>query len=58
MPTTRTFEIPQPWRDFLRDLDQQASETVSLHCFGGFVILQAEGERNVDRDDHFDRLSV
>jgi hypothetical protein len=58
MPTTQTSEVPPPWRDFLRDLDQQAGETVSLHCLGEFVILQAEGERNVDRDDHFGRLSV
>jgi len=36
-------EVPPPWRGFLRDLDQQASETVSLHCLGGFAVTMCYG---------------
>ena len=43
MPIIQTSEIPQPWRDFLHDLDQQASETVSLHCLGGFAVTICYG---------------
>src|SRR5713226_4387909 len=43
MPATQTPEVPSPWRDFLRDLDQQASEAVSLHCLGGFAVTMGYG---------------
>jgi len=33
------IEVPEPWRTFLNDLDAQLTETVELHCLGGFVVL-------------------
>ena len=32
--------IPEPWHSFLTELDRAASEEVSLHCIGGFVVTQ------------------
>ena len=29
---------PEPWRSFLRELDECLTETVQLHCIGGFVL--------------------
>jgi hypothetical protein len=31
-------QIPEPWRSFLRELDQQATEETRLDCMGGFVV--------------------
>lgn len=31
-------ELPSPWRDFLKDLDNLVVEPVALHCLGGFVV--------------------
>ena len=31
-------DIPQPWRGFLYELDEQLSQRVRLHCIGGFVV--------------------
>ena len=29
---------PEPWRSFLRELDERLTEGVELHCIGGFVV--------------------
>jgi len=29
---------PEPWRSFLRELDERLTQTVELHCIGGFVV--------------------
>jgi len=34
MPVT----IPEPWLSFLRDVDRQIAEPITLHCLGGFVL--------------------
>jgi hypothetical protein len=31
-------ELPNPWREFLADVDAALPEPVSLHCLGGFVV--------------------
>jgi hypothetical protein len=31
-------ELPNPWLEFLTELDAALPETVSLHCIGGFVM--------------------
>lgn len=33
----------QPWRSFLRDLDDQLKATIELSCLGGFVVTQQYG---------------
>lgn len=40
MPTDRLHE---PWRSFLRDLDEELSVPTELHCFGGFVVAECYG---------------
>ena len=30
-------QAPEPWRSFLEELDQQATEETRLDCMGGFV---------------------
>lgn len=34
---------PEPWRSFLRDLDDAAGGEVFLHCIGGFVVTMLYG---------------
>jgi len=36
-------EIPEPWRSFLRELDERAEGETRLHCLGGFVVTQLYG---------------
>jgi len=31
-------QAPEPWRSFLEELDQQATEETRLDCMGGFVV--------------------
>jgi len=31
-------QAPEPWRSFLRELEDLLPEPVALHCFGGFVV--------------------
>lgn len=31
-------EPPEPWRSFLRQLDERLTEAIELHCIGGFVV--------------------
>jgi len=35
--------VPEPWRSFLRELDQAAAAETCLHCIGGFVVSQLYG---------------
>src|SRR5437016_2155613 len=36
-------DIAEPWRSFLKELDDAASDEVHLHCTGGFVVTQFYG---------------
>jgi hypothetical protein len=36
-------ELPSPWREFLRELDESLSEPLKLHCIGGFVLVYFYG---------------
>lgn len=40
MPSSRLHE---PWRSFLRKLDEQLSQPTEIHCFGGFVLAEHYG---------------
>jgi len=35
--------IAEPWRSFLSELDQQATEETRVDCMGGFVVTQLYG---------------
>jgi hypothetical protein len=39
----RTEELPEPWKSFLRELDNAAQEETRLDCMGGFVVTQLYG---------------
>jgi hypothetical protein len=36
-------DLPQPWKDFLADLDRRLSSEVTFHCVGGFVVTAYYG---------------
>jgi hypothetical protein len=36
-------EPAEPWRSFLRDLDQRLIGPIELRCLGGFVVTQHYG---------------
>jgi hypothetical protein len=36
--TGRNDAPPEPWRSFLRELDDRLTGAVELHCIGGFVV--------------------
>lgn len=36
-------KIPEPWRSFLKELDDTATEETRLDCMGGFVVTQLYG---------------
>jgi hypothetical protein len=38
MTASTSQELPSPWREFLDELDEALTESVELHCIGGFVI--------------------
>ena len=38
MATATTPSLPEPWSDFLKEVDAQLSQQVNLHCLGGFVL--------------------
>jgi hypothetical protein len=40
---SRLESIPEPWFSFLKELDDLATTTVSLHCIGGFVVTMLYG---------------
>jgi hypothetical protein len=37
MPSATRPELPNPWRAFLADVDDQLARSVEIHCLGGFV---------------------
>ena len=40
---TDSKQIPEPWRSFLGELDQHATEETRLDCMGGFVVTVLYG---------------
>lgn len=42
--------IPEPWRSFLRELDELANEETRLDCMGGFVVTQLYGSPRTTSD--------
>ena len=48
--------VPEPWRSFLRELDEAVAEEVSLICMGGFVVTQLYGFSRSTAD--IDALSI
>lgn len=44
---------PEPWRSFFHDVDQELQAPVELHCFGGFVLIQAYGVARTTNDVDF-----
>ena len=43
MPINSAALLPEPWRGFLSELDEKATEAVDFHCLGGFVMTLAYG---------------
>jgi len=35
--------IPEPWKSFLKEIDETAKEPIELYCLGGFVITLLYG---------------
>ncbi len=35
--------LREPWRSFLRELDEALSVPTELHCLGGFVVAECYG---------------
>jgi hypothetical protein len=40
----------EPWFSFLKDLDDQLTEETTLHCIGGFAVVQAYGLERATAD--------
>lgn len=49
-------QLPAPWRNFLREVDAQLSNTIELHCLGGFVLTARYGLPRVTGD--LDYISI
>jgi hypothetical protein len=49
-------DIPEPWRSFLREIDEAVKEAVSLVCMGGFVVTHLYGFSRPTSD--IDTLSI
>lgn len=45
--------IPEPWRRFLADVDQQLMEPAAVHCLGGFVLTVLWGLPRATNDLDF-----
>jgi hypothetical protein len=43
LPSTVGVEPVEPWRSFLRELDELLKGSVELRCLGGFVVSQQYG---------------
>jgi hypothetical protein len=48
--------VPEPWRSFLRELDEAVAKEVRLVCMGGFVVTQLYGFSRSTAD--IDALSI
>jgi len=46
-------EIPEPWLSFLRDVDRALSQSVEVHCLGGFVLVARWGRTLTTGDVDF-----
>ncbi len=36
-------QVPEPWRSFLKELDERATEETRMDCMGGFVVTVLYG---------------
>ena len=36
-------QVPEPWRSFLQELDERATEETRMDCMGGFVVTVLYG---------------
>src|SRR5260370_11777084 len=43
-------QIPEPWRSFLGELDQRATEETRMDCMGGFVVMVLYGSSRETSD--------
>ena len=43
-------KLPPPWNGFLTELDEMLSESLELHCIGGFVISHFYGSPRTTGD--------
>ena len=48
MKASTSQGLPSPWLEFLDELDEALSESVELHCIGGFVISLLSAILNPD----------
>lgn len=47
-------ESASPWKEFLEELDSLLTESVKLHCVGGFAVVAAYGfPRSTNDLDYF-----
>jgi len=46
MPFDTPRELPAHWEDFLSDVDQHLTESVDVHCLGGFVVTVFSSTRS------------
>jgi hypothetical protein len=53
---SRLEDIPEPWRSFLREIDEPAKQELRLECMGGFVVTQLYGFSRPTSD--IDTLSI
>jgi hypothetical protein len=56
MSDPRKLHLTEPWPTFLARLDEQLTEKVTLHCFGGFVLTSLYGISR--RTEDIDYLSA
>jgi hypothetical protein len=42
--------LNEPWRSFLKELDEQLAGPTELHCFGGFVVAEYYGVSRATAD--------
>jgi hypothetical protein len=40
---SRTTHLTSPWKDFFEEIDNALTETLELHCVGGFVVVYFYG---------------
>jgi len=54
MPDNLPRTLPSPWDDFLTELDAMLTDSLELHCVGGFVFVHFYGVRRSTGDiDYF-----
>lgn len=50
MPIDSTSLLPEPWLEFLSELDANAVEPIDFHCLGGFVVTLVYGAERTTSD--------